>query len=46
MQLRECFNHPYALNNVKKDIDATSMIEIVSASGKLYVLDLLFLSLF
>ena len=46
MQLRKCCNHPYLFNGVEKDIDATSMMDLISASGKLSVLDLLLRSLF
>ena len=46
MELRKCCNHPFLFPGAEVDIDETSLEDLVSASGKLSVLDMLLQSLF
>jgi len=46
MQLRKCSSHPFLFNGVELDPDATSLEDLIGASGKLSVLDMLLRSLF
>lgn len=47
MQLRKCCNHPFTLSkNVETNPGETTLEELVAASGKLSVLDMLLQSLF
>lgn len=45
MQLRKCCDHPFLFAGAEDDPDETSLEELVSASGKLRVLDRLLLKL-
>lgn len=46
MQLRKCCLHPYLFDGAEVDIDATSLEDLIAASGKLAVLDKLLRSLY
>lgn len=46
MQLRKCCIHPFLFDGAETDIDQTSCQELVGASGKLSVLDMLLRELF
>ena len=46
MQLRKCCLHPFLFEGAEDDITATTCEELVGASGKLSVLDMLLISLF
>jgi SWI/SNF-related matrix-associated actin-dependent regulator of chromatin subfamily A member 5 len=46
MQLRKCCLHPFLFDGAETDIDATTVEELIGASGKLAVLDQLLLRLF
>jgi len=46
MQLRKCCNHPFLFNGMEDDIYATKIEDLISASGKLSVLDKLLRNLF
>lgn len=46
MQLRKCCLHPFLFNGAELDIGITSCEDLIAASGKLAVLDMLLLSLF
>ena len=46
MQLRKCCIHPFLFDGAEPDINATSLEELISSSGKLAVLDKILLSLF
>ena len=46
MQLRKCCDHPYLFAGAEVDIDETTCEDLVAASGKLSVLDMLLRSLF
>ena len=45
MQLRKCCDHPFLFAGAEEDPDETSLEELVSASGKLRVLDRLLVKL-
>ena len=45
MQLRKCCNHPYLFSGVEDDEDQTDVVDLVTASGKLAVLDRLLIKL-
>jgi len=46
MQLRKCCNHPFVFEGAEMDPTETSLEELVAASGKLSVLDMLLQRLF
>jgi SWI/SNF-related matrix-associated actin-dependent regulator of chromatin subfamily A member 5 len=46
MQLRKCCNHPFQFDGAEVDIDNTTLKDLIAASGKLSVLDMLLTSLF
>ena len=46
MQLRKCCDHPFLFKGMEDDIENTSVMDLISSSGKLSVLDLLLRSLF
>lgn len=46
MQLRKVCLHPYLYDFAERDIESTSLEELIATSGKLAVLDKLLLSLF
>lgn len=46
MQLRKCCNHPFLFDGMEDNIDATTMEDLICASGKLAVLDKLLRNLF
>lgn len=46
MQLRKCCDHPFLFEGAETDPDETTLQELVAASGKLSVLDMLLQSLF
>ena len=46
MQLRKCSNHPFMFEDAETDPDETSLEDLIGASGKLAVLDMLLRSLF
>lgn len=46
MQLRKCCLHPYLFDGAEPDIEGTSVEDLISASGKLTVLDKLLRSLY
>ena len=46
MQLRKCCNHPFLFPDAEDDPDETSLHDLISASGKLAVLDKLLCSLY
>jgi SWI/SNF-related matrix-associated actin-dependent regulator of chromatin subfamily A member 5 len=45
MQLRKCCNHPFLFDGAEVDPNSTSLEDLVAASGKLSVLDMLLQSL-
>jgi SWI/SNF-related matrix-associated actin-dependent regulator of chromatin subfamily A member 5 len=45
MQLRKCSQHPFLFDGAEKNVDSTSLEELIGASGKLAVLDMLLRSL-
>ena len=45
MQLRKCCNHPFVFKGAEGDPDETTLEDLVSASGKMSVLDMLLQSL-
>ena len=46
MQLRKCCNHPFVFDGAEADPNQTTLEDLVGASGKLSVLDMLLQSLF
>ena len=46
MQLRKCCSHPFLFDGAELDIDGTTCEELVAASGKLTVLDMLLRTLY
>jgi SWI/SNF-related matrix-associated actin-dependent regulator of chromatin subfamily A member 5 len=46
MQLCKCCNHPFVFNGAKGELGNTTCQDLITASGKLAVLDKLLLSLF
>eukprot|EP00536_Pseudo-nitzschia_multiseries_P015086 jgi/Psemu1/216821/e_gw1.818.6.1 len=46
MQLRKCSNHPFMFKGAETNPDETTLEDLVGASGKMAVLDMLLLSLF
>ena len=46
MQLRKCSNHPFLFDGAETNPNETSLQDLIGASGKLSVLDMLLLSLF
>jgi SWI/SNF-related matrix-associated actin-dependent regulator of chromatin subfamily A member 5 len=46
MQLRKCSNHPFLFDGAETNPDETSLEDLIGASGKLSVLDMLLRSLF
>jgi SWI/SNF-related matrix-associated actin-dependent regulator of chromatin subfamily A member 5 len=46
MQLRKCCNHPFLFDGAEGDPESTSLKDLIAASGKLSVLDMLLQRLF